>query len=104
MQNSYCDHRNVESVNQQGCRKHKKVGGAPVSRGTFGMKRAPKNPPPPRNVGDRAGGREKINAIINQIIFHKGKGHFATGKRNPQFLRPGKPALREKSLGKYLYL
>ena len=26
----------------QGRRKHKKVGGAPVSRGTFGMKRAPK--------------------------------------------------------------
>jgi hypothetical protein len=50
----------------QGRRKHKKVGGAPVSRGTFGMKRAPKTIFQ-EMLATVEGGREgKINAIINQ--------------------------------------
>jgi hypothetical protein len=38
-------------------------GGAPVSRGIFGMKRAPKNAPPEMLA---TGGVEKIDAFINQ--------------------------------------
>jgi hypothetical protein len=53
----------------QGRRKHKKVGGAALSRGTFGMERAPNIffPEMLPTMEGWWGVREgKINAIINQ--------------------------------------
>jgi hypothetical protein len=55
----------------QGRRKHKKVGGAALSRGTFGMERAPniffpEMLPTMEGGGGGGGGGRKNKAIINQ--------------------------------------
>ena len=52
-------------------------GGAPVSRGTFGMKREPKSFPEMMATGGGEGRENKCN--LN--IFQKSKGQFATGER-----------------------